>query len=85
MAFVSSLTKRLPRSSRKLIRGKFLCFAQFIKKGGPVFDVGANIGQSLENFLSLDARGISVEPQPNYVRVLEEIFGNNRNVTIIKG
>jgi FkbM family methyltransferase len=74
----------LPRSSWKLIRPKFLCFAQFIKKGDLVFDVGANIGQSLENFLPLGARVISVEPQPNCVRVLEERFGNNRNVTIIK-
>lgn len=85
MSVVSAITQRLPWSRWKLFRPRFLCFAKFIKKGDLVFDVGANIGQSLENFLPLGARVIAVEPQPNCVRVLKERFGNHKNVTIIQG
>lgn len=85
MPAVSAITQRLPWSYWKLIRPRFLCFAQFIKKGDLVFDVGANIGQSLENFLPLGARVVSVEPQPNCISVLKKKFGKNKNVTIIQG
>jgi len=85
MPVVSAITQRLPWSFWKPIRPRFLCFAKFIKNGDLVFDVGANIGQSLENFLPLGARVIAVEPQPNCIRVLKERFGNNKNVTIIEG
>jgi FkbM family methyltransferase len=85
MPVVSAITQRLPWSYWKLFRPRFLCFAKLIKQGDLVFDVGANIGQSLENFLPLGARVIAVEPQPNCVRVLKEKFDNNKNVTIIQG
>ena len=84
MPAVSAITQRLPWSYWKLFRPRFLCFAQFIKKGDLVFDVGANIGQSLENFLPLGARVVAVEPQPNCISVLKKKFGNNKNVTIIQ-
>lgn len=39
--------------------------AQFIKPGDLVFDVGANIGKKTKLYLSLGARVLAIEPQPD--------------------
>jgi FkbM family methyltransferase len=54
-------------------RTKF--YSQFIKSGDLVFDVGANIGNRVRNFLALHAKVVAVEPQPQCVSYLRKRFG----------
>ncbi len=58
-------------------------FSQFVKPGELVFDVGSNIGQKAEFFLSLGAKIVCFEPQPHCVQALRSKFQNNPNVLIV--
>lgn len=51
--------------------------------GELVFDVGANAGNKAESFLARGARVIAIEPQPAMVKVLQDRFAGNPNITII--
>ncbi len=57
---------------------------QFISDGDLVFDVGANIGEKSELYLSLGAQVIAVEPQKDCIKALQERFQTNPNVTIVR-
>jgi len=46
-----------------------------MRKGDLVFDVGANVGNRVEVFLSLGARVVAVEPLPDRARELRDTFG----------
>ena len=64
--------------------GKEIAFnAQFIKKDKLCFDIGANMGYKSDIFLSLGAKVIAVEPQPQCVKHLEKHFRNNKNITVL--
>lgn len=54
------------RRSRRL-------YSQWVKPGSLVFDVGANIGARARVFLSLDAKVVAVEPQPECLQLLRRI------------
>jgi len=58
-------------------------YAQFVRKGDLVFDVGANVGNRTEVFVKLGARVVCVEPQESCIRQLRKLFGNNDMVTIV--
>ena len=49
-------------------------YARFIKPGDLCFDIGANIGEKTEIFLSLGARVISIERQPDLAREVAARF-----------
>jgi FkbM family methyltransferase len=49
-------------------------YRQFIDKGDLVFDVGANIGNKTEAFLSIGANVVAVEPHPGCIQSLETRF-----------
>lgn len=59
-------------------------YAQFIKKGALVFDVGANIGNRTETFLNLEATVVAIEPQPYCAGILTQKFAHNKNFIIIQ-
>jgi len=61
-------------------RKKFI--QSFFRKGDIVFDVGANVGDKTEVFLSCGAKVICIEPQPDCAAVLRQRFFNNQNVVI---
>ncbi len=50
-------------------------YRQFVPRGGLCFDVGANMGDRSEFFLSLGARVVAVEPQEHCQRALRHRFG----------
>ena len=50
--------------------------SQFIKQGDLVFDVGANIGNRTALYLSLGAKVVCFEPQPNCINALISRFGS---------
>jgi FkbM family methyltransferase len=61
-------------------------YSQFIPYGSICFDIGANIGNRTEAFLSLGATVVAVEPQEECIKALQERFvGNNRLIVIPKG
>ncbi|MFC1842077.1 FkbM family methyltransferase [Candidatus Dependentiae bacterium] len=59
-----------------------LFLSQFIKEGDLVFDVGANIGQKTDIYLSCEAHVVCFEPQKQCLQVLYKKFKNNPKVTI---
>lgn len=48
------------------------------------FDVGANVGNKTEKFLSLGASVVCIEPQEYCVSILNSKFSNNEKVKIVK-
>lgn len=58
-------------------------YAQFINSGDLCFDIGANIGNRTEIFLSLNASVVAVEPQSECLEKLRNRFGDNAKLTII--
>lgn len=61
-------------------RKKFM--QTFFGEGDIVFDVGANVGDKTELFLSCGAKVISIEPNPDCAAVLRRRFFDNQNVII---
>ena len=58
-------------------------YAQFIRPGDLVFDIGAHVGDRVASFRRLGARVIAVEPQPALCRTLKLLFGRDANVTLV--
>lgn len=58
-------------------------YAQFVKPGDLVFDVGAHVGDRIASFLRLGARVVAIEPQPALVIALKALYGRKRAVTIL--
>jgi FkbM family methyltransferase len=69
----------IPFRTRRLAR----LFAPFIGSGALAFDVGAHAGNRVRAFRRLGARVVAVEPQPDFVRLLEALYGRDRHVTIV--
>jgi FkbM family methyltransferase len=57
--------------------------AQFLRPGDLGFDVGAHVGNRVRAWRSLGARVVAVEPQPDFARVLQVLFGRDPDVTIL--
>jgi FkbM family methyltransferase len=56
--------------------------ARFIGPGSLVFDVGANRGQSSENYIGLGARVIAFEPQTDLHPEIRQLCRNSSNLTV---
>lgn len=59
-------------------------FASIISDGDLCFDIGANVGQTIEALVAINARVVAIEPNPNCIPVLNYQFKNNPNVTILQ-
>src|SRR3954471_8871702 len=59
-------------------------YAQFVKLGDLVFDIGAHAGNRTRAFAALGCRVVAVEPQPDFVRVLRTIFDRSAAATIVQ-
>lgn len=57
-------------------------YAQFIRNGDLVFDVGSHVGDRVASFRRLGARVVAVEPQPALAFTLKAIYGRDPQVTI---
>lgn len=58
-------------------------YSQFIRQGDLCFDLGANIGNRTEVFLSLGAAVVAVEPQAECVQKLRKKFGGRNELIIV--
>lgn len=69
----------IPLRQRRLRR----LYRQIVRSGDLVFDVGAHAGNRTRAFAALGCRVVAVEPQPDFVRVLNLLLGRRRNVEIV--
>ncbi len=51
-------------------------YSSFIPAGSLVFDVGANMGNRIEAFLTVTDKVVAVEPQPGCIAALKQKFGS---------
>jgi FkbM family methyltransferase len=58
-------------------------YAQFVRRGGLCFDIGANVGNRTGIFVKLGARVIAIEPQTACIEILRRRFGRHPLVTIV--
>ncbi|MGA9454076.1 MAG: FkbM family methyltransferase, partial [Pseudolabrys sp.] len=73
---------RIYYGNRTHASGMDRLYAQFIKDGDLVFDVGSHVGDRVASFSRLGARVVAVEPQPAMVAVLKLLHGRNSAVLI---
>lgn len=59
-------------------------YAQFVRPGDLVFDVGAHVGDRTGSFRRLDARVVAVEPQPLCVRTIRALYGDDEQVAVVE-
>ncbi|HEY4139824.1 MAG TPA: FkbM family methyltransferase [Pseudolabrys sp.] len=57
-------------------------YAQFVRPGDLVFDIGAHVGDRIAAFRRLNARVVAAEPQPALVTTLRLLYSRDPNVTI---
>jgi FkbM family methyltransferase len=57
-------------------------YAQFVRAGDLVFDIGAHVGDRTASFRRLGARVVAVEPQPALAKTLRLLYGRDLQVTI---
>jgi len=58
-------------------------YAQFVRPGDLCFDIGANVGQTAEVLLALDAKVVSVEPNPACVAEMKARFPHNQRLQLV--
>jgi FkbM family methyltransferase len=69
----------VPLRARRLRR----FYSRFVTPGSLCFDVGAHAGNRVRCWLELGARVVAVEPQADFVRLLQRFYGRNPNVEIV--
>ncbi len=57
-------------------------YAQFVRPGDLVFDIGAHVGDRVAAFRRLGARVVAVEPQPALAKTLRLLYGRDAKVAI---
>ncbi len=58
-------------------------YRRFVPAGGLAFDVGAHAGNRVEAFRRLGARVVALEPQPDFVQLLQRRFGGDPQVLVL--
>jgi membrane glycosyltransferase len=59
-------------------------YARFVAAGDLVFDVGAHVGDRVASFRRLGARVVALEPQPGPAAVVETLFWDDPDVTLLR-
>ncbi|SHN48242.1 methyltransferase, FkbM family [Cryptosporangium aurantiacum] len=59
-------------------------YAQFVRPGDLVFDVGAHVGDHTGSFRRLGARVVAVEPQPLCSRAIRTIYADDADVVVVE-
>jgi FkbM family methyltransferase len=60
------------------------CYAQFVRPGDLVFDIGAHVGDRIGSFRRLGARVVALEPQPLCVRAIRELYAGDDDVIVVE-
>src|SRR5882672_1409779 len=59
-------------------------YAEFVKPGDLVFDIGAHVGNRVRGFAALGCRVIAVEPQPDFARLLRLLFARSPRIEVVE-
>lgn len=59
-------------------------YAQFVRPGHLVFDIGSHVGDRVASFRRLGCRVVAVEPQPHLARLIRLLYGWRRDVTVVQ-
>ncbi|MGE5458631.1 MAG: FkbM family methyltransferase [Methanococcaceae archaeon] len=81
---VNRIVSQIPDIKKQAEQNKLSFLKSFINPNELVFDIGSNIGVKAESFLSVGAKVVCVEPQPNCISILRNKFGNNKEVNIVE-
>ncbi|MFX5476908.1 FkbM family methyltransferase, partial [Acinetobacter baumannii] len=52
--------------------------------GGLAFDIGSHVGDRVASFRRLGAKVVALEPQPGPAGVIETLFGDDPDVTLVR-
>jgi hypothetical protein len=69
----------VPGRARQLRR----FYAGWVPPGGLAIDVGAHAGNRVRAWRALGARVVAVEPQADFVRLLQRAFGRDPQVVVL--
>lgn len=58
-------------------------YAALIPPASLCFDIGAHVGSRVRAWRALGARIVAVEPQPDFVAILNTLYGHDSRVTIV--
>lgn len=75
---------RIYRLDRAHARGLRRLYAEFVRPGDLVFDVGAHVGDRVAAFRALGARVVAVEPQRRAAAALRLLHGRDPGVAIVR-
>ncbi len=70
----------VPLRARRLKR----FYSQFVREGALCFDIGAHVGNRIRCWRSLGARVLAVEPQEDFFRILQQLYGGDPAVTLLQ-
>jgi FkbM family methyltransferase len=71
----------IPGRQRRLRR----LYVRFVRSGDLAFDIGAHAGNRVRALLALGCRVVAVEPQPDFARLLDTLFGaRRRDVHVVR-
>ncbi|MGL4290577.1 MAG: FkbM family methyltransferase [Phreatobacter sp.] len=59
-------------------------YARFVGPGGLAFDIGSHVGDRVASFRRLGAKVVALEPQPGPAGVIETLFGDDPDVTLVR-
>jgi FkbM family methyltransferase len=75
-----AIYRAIPFRARRLRR----LYAQFVRSGDLVFDIGGHIGNRTRAFLSLGCRVVILEPQPAFAQLLRRGFARHASVEVVE-
>lgn len=67
-------------TEKKYAAARIPFYSRFLSPGDLVFDVGANVGNRVESFLSIQCKVVAIEPQTSCVATLQQKFGNRISI-----
>ena len=82
--FARSIYRKINPTHRKEKLINKLFYRQLVSPGDLCFDIGSNVGQTIEALLESNAFVVAVEPNLNCIPVLRYQFKSNTNVRIIQ-
>jgi FkbM family methyltransferase len=82
-SFARDVYRRLSSAHRAERALRLQFFRQLIRPGDLCFDVGANLGQTIESLVACGAKVVAVEPNPLCLPTLHYEFGRDPRVTLV--
>jgi FkbM family methyltransferase len=59
-------------------------YAQFVKPGDLVFDIGAHAGNRARALAAIGCHVVALEPQPDFARMLRTLFRRSDRITVVQ-